>query len=445
MPLTSLDKFGITRRDKNYSKFDSVSSPSWVKTSVIYEVYLRSYSKDGDIVSFIKKLPEIKDLGINTIWLMPIHLIGHLKRKGPLGSPYAVRDYYRINPEYGTKDDFKELVRESHKLGIRMIMDFVSNHTANDHIETKNHPEWFMRDKNGEFTRQMAGWSDIIDLNYQSKELRHYMNEVATYWVKEFDIDGYRFDVAGLVPQDFWIDLRHELLKIKKDLLLLAEWEDPEMHLQTFDVTYDWMLYYKMDQIFNGSAAAQDAVDLLIKREQEFPRHALRLRFLENHDQARATYKFGSPSFMTFATFIFTIYGIPLIYNGQEVGDPKHLTLFDKTAINWKIKGANEIRRFYKALIDLRKTNSIFTEGTLSKIENNKPKQIVSFCRQLGDQTAIVVLNFSNKETPVMLKKEFDQSDWKTFNIRSLETTQMNLDKWRLKLKPYDGFIFISD
>ena len=445
MPITSIENFGIIERNKDYSNLDSMPSPPWAKSAIIYEVYFRSFSKDGDIISFTKRLPELKELGIDIIWLMPIHLIGHLKRKGPLGSPYAIRDYYRINSEYGNKEAFNELVIESHKLGMRVVLDFVANHTANDHIEKKNHPDWFQQDKNGKFTRKISGWSDVIDLNYDNKDVREYIKNAALYWVKEFDVDGYRCDVAGMVPEDFWVDVRRELLKIKPDLLMLAEWEDPEMHLKTFDVTYDWLLYYKLYDIYNGSASAQEAVDLLIKRQKYFPTNALRLRFLENHDQARATYKFGVPSFKPFAAFIFTIDGLPLIYNGQEVGDPKFLTLFDKNAINWKMKGAHEIRTFYKSLINLRKSNLVFTEGETIKIDNTRPKQIVSFCRKTNEQMAIILLNLSDKESPVTLKHEINHSAWKVFNIQDVEEAEeVNIEKWTFRLKPYEGQILLS-
>lgn len=444
MPHTPIEKFGIVYRDKSYKNDKSVASPKWINSAIIYEVYLRSYSKDGDIVSFIKKLPELKELGINTICLMPVYLIGHLKRKGPLGSPFAIRDYYRINPEFGKKEDVKNLVKECHNLGIRVILDFVANHAANDHIEKKNHPEWFKTDDKGNYVRSVPGWSDVIDLNYENKDLRQYIKDVAIHWVKEYDIDGYRCDVAGLVPMDFWVDFRKSLQKTKKDILLLAEWEDPEMNLKAFDITYDWVLYFQLDEIFNGTSAAQDALDTLFEREANFPKDAVRLRFLENHDQARATYKFGNPAFKAVAAFIFTISGVPFIYNGQEVGDPKHLTLFDKNAINWKIKGANEIRKYYKTLIDLRTQNALFRDGKTTKLENSKPRQIVSFSRTLKNQKAMVFLNFSDKDCPFTLKTEMKHNKWKVLNIATMEETEVELDKWKFKLKAHDGNIYIA-
>lgn len=445
MPLTTVEKFGIIKRDKDYSNLNSIPTPQWVKSAIMYEVYFRSFSKEGTISAFTKRLPELKDLGIDIIWLMPIHPIGHLKRKGPLGCPYAVRDFYRINPEYGNKNDFKELVTKVHDLGMHIILDFVANHVAYDHVETKKHSEWFKHDDKGNFTRQIPGWSDVIDLNYKDKELWKYMKDVALYWVKQFNIDGYRCDVAGMIPLDFWNEVRQKLVKIKPDILLLAEWEDPEMHLKSFDVTYDWLIYYKLYDIYSGSTYAQEAIDLLLDRQLKFPQNSLRLRFLENHDQARASYKFGVSSFKPYAAFILTIDGIPLIYNGQETGDTKYLSLFDKNPINWKIKGAHEIKSFYKFLINIRKSSPLFTEGETLKIENTKPKQIVSFCRRIDQNLAIVVLNFSDQECTVNLKNEINHPRWQVFHLNSLKQEQTTIKKWRLNLKPYEGKIFLSE
>ena len=444
MPLTSIEKFGIIDRDKSYNGFKSIESPDWAHSAIIYEVYLRAFSKEGDIVSLTKKIPELKDLGINVIWLMPIHLIGHLKRKGPLGSPYSIRDYFRINSEYGTKEDFTNLVSECHANNIKILLDFVANHASNDHIEVKNHPDWFKRDEAGNFTRQIAGWSDVIDLNYENPELRLYMKEVAQFWVKNFDIDGYRCDVAGLVPQDFWIELNQDLKKIKNDFMLIAEWEDPEMHIQSFNVTYDWVLYYKLEELHNGLTKAQEIVDLVLERKERFPQNSLRLRFLENHDQARAIYKFGTRSYRPYAAFIFTIEGIPMIYNGQEVGDPKHLTLFDKNPINWKIRGANEFKRLYKILIQLRMENEVLSNGSMFKIENNNPQHIASYGRTLNGKHAIIILNFGETESMVNLKSDLRIDGWKMFNISQLELTDFKCDRLKFTVKPYDGYILLS-
>lgn len=446
MPITSIEKFGIIQRDKSYENLNSMPSPSWARSAIMYEVYLRSFSKDGTIQSLIKKLPELKDFGIDIIWLMPIHLIGHLKRKGPLGSPYAIRDFYRINPEYGNKDDFKELVNTCHELDMRIIMDFVANHSANDHIEVKNHPNWFKQDAKGNFSREIPGWSDVIDLNYENKELRKYMKDVALYWAKEFKIDGYRCDVAGMVPDNFWIDLRQEIQKIYPEFIMVAEWEDPEMHLNSFDVTYDWVLYYRLYEVYNDSASAADAANLIAKRTIDFPKNALRLRFLENHDQARATYKFGANSYRPYAAITFTLDGVPLLYNGQETGDSKHLTLFDKNAINWKVKGANETRKFYRSLITLRKENDVFTEGNTQIVENDKPEHILSFSRSLKDKKAVVVLNLKDFDSAVSLKLPVDKNTtWTEFNIQKLTEDKTQLSKWDLIIPPYGGKIFISE
>ena len=442
MPISTIDNFGIINRDKDYTKSKSITSADWTKSAVIYEVYVRSFTKDGTIKALTKKLPELKDLGVDIIWLMPIHTIGLVKRKGPLGSPYAVRDHYRINPNYGKKESLSELIDKIHELDMKIVLDLVVNHSAIDHLATKEHPEWYQKDEKGKFTRKVQGWSDVIDFNYDNQDLRQYIKDITLYWVKEFDIDGYRCDVAGLVPEDFWIDARKALKEIKPDIFFIAEWEDPEMHLTSFDVTYDWTLYYKLCSIYNKEAPAQEAIKLVLEQQQKFPQHSQRLRFLENHDLARTSYKFGTSSFKPYATLIFTLSGIPLIFNGQEVADNKYLSLFDKNPINWKIKGASNIRMFYKSIIKIRKESAAIKHGETISVENDHPQQVASFIRKTDQDSALIVLNLSDVDCTVNLKLDTEISYNKAFNISNLLTEQVEITNSDIHLLPYNGYIF---
>ena len=280
---------------------EAVHTPKWAKNTTIYEVYLRAFSKEGTLEKLRERLPVLREFGIGTIWLMPIHPIGEKGRKGSLGCPYSIRDYYAINPEYGTKEDFRRLVEEAHRLGMKVILDFVANHTSNDYVEMKDHPDWFMRDKEGKFTREVADWWDVTDLNYDNANLREYMKGVAKYWVKEFKVDGYRCDVAGMVPLKFWVELRQELKSINPSVFLLAEWESPKLHLRAFDATYDWSLYHLLVNVRKGKVRAEKAIDLVLEKERKYPANSLRLRFIENHDEKRATEVFGQEGFRPFA------------------------------------------------------------------------------------------------------------------------------------------------
>ena len=445
MLITRIKKLGVVDRDKSIHHKISRPTAEWAKQGIIYEIYTRCFTSKGTFKSLETHLPRLKELGVDIIWLMPIHPIGITERKGKLGSPYSVRDYFEINPEYGTKQDFKHLVNEIHNIGMRIIIDMVANHSANDYIAIKDHPDWFAKDKIGHFTRKISHWSDVTDLNYQNSELRQYTKNAILYWIKEFNIDGYRCDVAGMVPDDFWDDVRQELNKIRQDIFLLAEWEDPQMHLFSFDATYDWILYYKYIEVSQGKVSPEEIIDLLIERRQEFPIYAPRLRFIENHDKQRAIATFGDRFFRPLAIFIFTIDGIPLIYNGQEIGETDYLSLFEKGQIKWDRTRGKEIYGFYKFLISLRKQNPVLVTGDLMKIGNDQPDKLVTFHRmdQRGTQ-AFVTINFSG-ETVRFNKPHFPlNSESLMIQVNSqMKIRYLEKDNY-LTIAPFDGIIIFN-
>lgn len=397
------ERLGTAQTDQEYGHKQSVTSPAWVPNTIIYETFVRAFSQEGTFQKVTERLPELRDLGVETIWLMPIHPLGKRGRKGTLGSPYSVRDHFAINPEFGPEDDLRRLVNTAHQLGLRVILDWVANHAANDHVEMENHPDWFARDKNGNFTREVADWWDVTDFNYENPEMRRYMKRAMLHWVKGFDIDGYRCDVAGMVPEDFWADVRAELRKIKPDIFLLAEGEEPRLHLNQFDATYDWSLYHKLKEICRGKTKAEEVIDLILEKEKQYPQGALRLRFLENHDEQRAAKMFGRPGYKPYATFIFTTPGLPMLYAGQEVADTVKPTLFDKVEVNWDGTDPT-VREFYKRLIWLRKENSVFVDGETIKIQTNRPAEIVAFARVENERVAVVALNLSIKRVKAILQ-----------------------------------------
>ncbi|NIV14775.1 MAG: alpha-amylase, partial [Aliifodinibius sp.] len=220
-------KHGEGKPLADYSEHRLPEPPSWAKQGVLYELYLRAFTEEGTFRAAIEKLDHLKKLGVDIIWLMPIYPIGEEGRKGRLGSPYAVKNFRSINPELGNEEDFRLLIDEIHKRQMKVLLDIVPNHAANDHPLIDAHPEWFMQDEDGNFIRVEEDWTDVIDFTYQNPQMRRYMKENLFYWVREFDIDGYRCDVAGMVPHDFWADVIPALREIKPDLFLLAEWEDP--------------------------------------------------------------------------------------------------------------------------------------------------------------------------------------------------------------------------
>jgi glycosidase len=433
---------------QTYGHLHGVSSPAWVQKTILYEVFVRAFSEEGTFQRVTERLPELRELGVGTVWLMPIHPIGKLGRKGSLGCPYSVRDYFAVTPEYGTEEDLRQLVNTAHQLGLKVIIDWVANHSANDHVEMANHPDWFARDDQGQFTREVADWWDVTDFNYENLEMREYMKGALLYWVREFDIDGYRCDVAGMVPEDFWTEVRSVLHDVKPDIFLLAEWEDPKMHLKQFDATYDWSLYHTLKSIRKGEEKAERAIDLVLEKEAQYPRGSLRMRFIENHDEQRAAKIFGLQGYRPFATFIFTQRGTPLIYAGQEAADTVKPTLFDKVEVPWS-EADLQVTEFYQELTRLRSDHSVFVHGETVKIPTDRPSEIVAYARRSDDHVAIVALNFSDREVaatlrlPGELRKGRDNLSFVTEKEESIQ--MLSKPQVRVIFEPFDSIVYLSE
>ena len=263
--------------------------PEWAESAVIYQVNIRHFTKEGTFEAFRAHLPRLKDLGVDILWLMPIHPIGELNRKGSLGSPYAVKDYYAVNAEFGTAEDLQKLINDIHALGMFVILDWVANHSAWDNSLTQSHPEWYSKNKQGNFQpTPWYDWDDIIEFDYTNPGLRQYMTEAMKYWVINYDIDGFRCDVAGFVPTDFWNQVRFELDMIKP-VFMLAEWESRDLHQKAFDMTYGWNLWDKLLAVANGRGYNRHAFPALVEYMahdvKTFPRDAYRMLFTDNHDK----------------------------------------------------------------------------------------------------------------------------------------------------------------
>ena len=332
--------FGIESdfHDCNYIAGPSI--PNWIETQTIYEIYVRAFSKEGTFNGVEKNLTKIQSLGIDVIWFMPIYPIGKIKRKGTLGCPYSVQDYFNVNSEYGTNADFKNLVAMAHNLGMRVIIDLVVNHVAHDYAGFKKYPEIALRDKSGNPTRKVADWSDVVDLDYSNKTTWNHVLDIMRYWIEEFDIDGFRCDVAGLVSTEFWEWAMPQIQSLKKDIFMLAEWESPLLHKKVFHATYDWILYCIMLDVVKGKTAASDIAKWIETKNNVYPKNSLFLRFLENHDKVRAAKMFKEEQLSALLVLIFSIDGLPLIYNGQEIGVKHYPSLFDKETIDWENKNA---------------------------------------------------------------------------------------------------------
>jgi glycosidase len=256
--LTACTPAEVTQKSAEVTPTSAVKSPEWAKDAVIYQINTRQYSEAGTFKAVEKDLARIKSLGVDILWFMPIHTIGEAKRKGSLGSPYAVKDFRAVNPDLGTLEDFKSLVDAAHAQDMKVIIDWVANHTAWDNHLINDHPDWYTRNAEGEFQHPPeTDWTDVADLDYSKAGLRDYMTESLLYWVRDVGIDGYRCDVAGMVPTYFWNDVRPKLDAIKP-VFMLAEWEEPELHEKAFDASYGWRWKEIMQDIVNGKAVASD-------------------------------------------------------------------------------------------------------------------------------------------------------------------------------------------
>lgn len=384
---------------RDFSKDNARPTPDWIKDAVIYEIFPRNYSQKGDFNSITSDLDRLQKLGVTVLWLMPIHPIGQLKKKGTIGSPYAVRDFYAINPDYGTAADLKRLVAESHKRGLKVIIDIVANHTSWDSVMMKNKGFHTTNDK-GEIIPPIPDWGDVADLNYDNPELRKYMIEMLKYWVREFDLDGFRCDVAGFVPTDFWETARAEVDKVKKDTIWLAEWESPDLLVNAFDLDYSWANHSALDKVLHGQATARKIRETWEADRAKNPKGALRMRFSDNHDERRAIARFGERGALAAQALAFTLDGVPMIYNGMEVGDTTESgfpALFEKMPVFWDAGIRRpEFARFYSSMIEFRRTSAALRRGDLTWLRNSDEDRVLTFTRKSGTEEILVAINMTS-------------------------------------------------
>lgn len=423
-----------------------IEHPEWRKNAVIYQLNTRQFSEEGSFKAAQLQLPRLKELGIDIIWLMPIHPIGHKNRKGSLGSPYSVKDYYAVNPEFGSLQDLKDFVNEAHNLGMKVILDWVANHTAWDNGLVETHPEWYRRDHNGNFRpTPWWDWDDIIDLDYSHTELRTYMTDALSYWVKEVDIDGYRCDVAGFVPVDFWNHARKTLDSIKP-VFMLAEWESRDLHAQAFDMTYAWSWNEAMHQICKGKADVGKLFVYYSWNESAYPKNVMRMTYIANHDsnawEGNMFENFGNGLEAAIALSVVGE-GMPLVYNGMEAGNAKRLAFFEKDPIVWKEHKFNSL---FKDLFGLLKNNSALWHSkwgaTMIKVPNNNEKEVLSFVRQNDNNKVFAVFNFSNQNQDVTFSDTLFLGNYTDFETKL--SVNFNNEHNGLILSPWAYKIFVQ-
>lgn len=403
--------------DEAIAKLPARTSPAWLESGVIYQIFVRSFSQPGDLNGVTARLDDLRKLNVNILWLMPIHPDGQLKKKGSLGSPYAVRDYYAIDPALGTKDDLHRLVEEAHKRQMKVIIDIVANHTAWDSVMMA-HPEFYKKDAQGHITYP-HDWTDVAWLDYSNPALRKYMLDMLVYWIKDFDLDGFRCDAAAEVPTDFWEQARAALEKVKPDIVLLAEADKPELLKSAFDIDYSWPLMHTLnDVIMNGEPAT--ALEKTIEEQQAlFPKGALHMRISDDHDELRATTRYSYPGAIAASALMFTLDGVPLIYNGMEVGDSTQSSdpaLFEPQKIFWQAATWHpDYPKFYAAIAGLRRTHPALEQGDLIWVHNSDERHVVTYMRRTRTEEFFVAVNLSN--TPFRGSVEADAGTWKEVEL----------------------------
>lgn len=360
------------------SQYPAPEAPEWVKNANIYEIFVRSHSMRRNFSVVKADLNRIKRLGIDLIWLMPIHPIGDKNHKDIVGSPYAVKDFYDVNPQFGDMEDFKDLVKTIHEKDMKIILDMVMNHTAWDNPLIEEHPDWYTYNQAGEIIPPSDGWWDVADLNYDKPELRKYMIDMLVFWLEETGVDGFRFDVAELVPNDFWADAKAACQAVNPDVFFLAEGAEPDLHLNGHDMTYSWNVWDKVIQTTQGNASVSEIKKTYDFEQYTYPENALRMRFTENHDKTRSRALIGDSKLNKTAwAFVALMKGNPLIYAGQEVGAKEQVDIHKDGVIYWS-RADRDLERAMGEVLALRK-NWITHDSPFDIFLANDEKQIIAY------------------------------------------------------------------
>ncbi len=389
------------------------STVDWAKGSNIYEVNIRQYTLEGTFAAFSKHLPRLKNMGVEILWLMPITPISKKVRQGILGSYYACSSYTEINPEFGTLTDFKNLINEAHALGFKIIIDWVANHTGWDHHWTIEHPDWYVKDADENFTEK-NGWHDVIDLDFSNTNMRRALIDAMKYWVTEGKIDGFRCDMAHLVPLDFWVDARKQCDAITP-LFWLAECEVVAYH-NAFDASYAWWWMHETEKHAKGNVSPNDIRQVLHAYSQ-YPPGAIKLFFTANHDENSwngTEYEKYADAAKAWAVFTCTWQGMPLIYSGQESPNLKRLKFFDKDCIEWN--APPQLNDFYTTLLHHRKQSKAISEGETFILPAQKGDQLMAYLRRKEEEVVLVLLNLSDDDR-VTIRVEHD---WLTGTFRNI-------------------------
>jgi len=380
------------------------SHNEWSKNATIYEVNIRQHTAEGTLKAFESDIPRLKEMGIKILWLMPVHPIGEKNRKGGKGSYYSVKDYKAVNPEFGTMEDFKALVQTAHQYDMKVIIDWVANHTAFDNVWTETNMEYYNLDSLGKLQPpEGTDWWDVADLNYDNPETRAAMIDAMQFWLKDGSVDGFRCDVASFVPTDFWEACRDSLEKVKPDVFMLAEANAPELLEKAFDMDYAWEFMHIMNEIAKGEKELTALDDYRLKLDTIYEEDDYKMYFTTNHDEnswnGTVMERYGEEGHKTYAVLAFTYGDMPLVYSGQEAGMDYALEFFEKDTVEW---GDYPLQDFYSALLKLNNENRALWNGkyggSFSRINSLNDDVIYAYHRKKDKNEVVVLLNFSDKD-----------------------------------------------
>ena len=414
--------------------------PTWGINANIYEVNVRQFTEEGTLEAFAEHLPRLKEMGVDILWFMPIYPISEAKRKGTLGSYYAIADYTDVNSNFGTMDEFKALVELIHSMDMYVVLDWVANHTGWDHHWIEEHPEWYAM--NGDTIRHPVDqqgnptdWYDTAELNYDNEDMRAAMIEEMVFWVKEVDVDGFRCDVADNVPNDFWADARKALDEVKAVFMLAEAESEPEHFNSCFNANYGWSFHHLLNQVAQGEKNANDIEAKIQELNERFPEHYFQMHFTSNHDEnswnGTAPDRMGdAEDAMTVLTY--TIPGMPLIYSGQESGETKMLEFFEKDEIEW---GDYSRAALYTTLNQLKTKNKALWNGPFGGAFKrvNEGEAVLAFERQSDGDAVLVLVNLTGETQTtavdahyhhikeVFSGAEFDIHEGETFELGPYE------------------------
>ena len=417
------------------SAVDRLVHPDWSRNATIYELNIRQHTAEGTLDAARADLPRIKDLGIDIIWLMPIHPIGVVNRKGgenqnnflakpgsgSLGSPYSAQDYYKINPEFGAEEDLLKFTETAHELGMKVILDWVANHTSFDSDWTENHIEYFLLDDAGNLQPPTGtDWWDVTQLDWDNgvnTGLYDAMADALEFWVRDFGIDGFRCDVAGKVPTSFWDKARRQLESVNPEVFMLAEAEVPEHHTRAFDMSYAWEMHHIMNEVAKGNWSVDSIRQAVPEQLDRFGEDAYRLMFVTNHDEnswnGTITERMGiNGDAMTILAG--TLTGMPLVYSGQESGSSKRLRFFEKDTVEW---GSYDKTALYQTINRLHHEEEALLNGAHGAqpiFSNLDSDDVLAFSRSKGNSAVIVAINFGDADAEVLMNGELSPFEMDT-------------------------------